>query len=77
MARKTEPPPTAVDCYRFCLAEPAIQIVLTAPKSVAELEQNLAALSSKPMKDDERARWKRFGDLVYGAGQDRFETEWP
>jgi hypothetical protein len=24
-----------------------------------------------------RDHWKRYGDLVYGDGAGRFETEWP
>lgn len=69
--------PTAVDCYRYCLAQPAISIVLTAPKTVCELKENLSVLDTSPMSDRDCARWEAFGDLVYGAGEDRFETEWP
>ena len=29
------PPPTASDCYRFCLSQPPVQVVLTAPRSLA------------------------------------------
>jgi aryl-alcohol dehydrogenase-like predicted oxidoreductase len=68
------PPPTASDCYRYCLAEPAVQVVLTAPGSLAELEQNLDVLALPPMSKRERAEWQRFGDLVYGG---TFETSWP
>src|SRR5207248_8095170 len=35
------PPPTASDCYRYCLVHRPVQVVLTAPRSLAELEQNL------------------------------------
>jgi aryl-alcohol dehydrogenase-like predicted oxidoreductase len=71
------PPPTASDCYRYCLAEPAVQVVLTAPRSLAELEQNLDVLALPPMSKQERGPWQRFGDLVYGAGKGAFETSWP
>jgi aryl-alcohol dehydrogenase-like predicted oxidoreductase len=71
------PSPTASDCYRFCLAEPSVQVVLTAPRSVAELEQNLDVLELPPMPRRDRAQWERFGDLVYGAGKGAFETTWP
>jgi aryl-alcohol dehydrogenase-like predicted oxidoreductase len=71
------PPPTAADCYRYCLAEPSVQVVLTAPNSVAELEQNLDVLRLPPMPKQERDRWQRFGDLVYGTGKGAFETSWP
>jgi aryl-alcohol dehydrogenase-like predicted oxidoreductase len=72
-----DPPPTASDCYRYCLAQPAVQVVLTAPRSLAELEQNLDVLALPPMNKQERDRWQRFGDLVYGAGKGAFETSWP
>ncbi|HTU90421.1 MAG TPA: hypothetical protein VMF69_10130 [Gemmataceae bacterium] len=72
-----DPPPTASDCYRYCLAEPAVQVVLTAPRSLAELEQNLTVLELPPMSKQERGRWQRFGDLVYSAGKGAFETSWP
>ncbi len=70
-------PPSASDCYRYCLAEPAVQVVLTAPHSLAELEQNLDVLELPPMSKPKRAQWQRFGDLVYGAGKGKFETNWP
>jgi aryl-alcohol dehydrogenase-like predicted oxidoreductase len=43
------PPPTASDCYRYCLAQPSVHVVLTAPRSLAELEQNLDVLELPPM----------------------------
>ena len=73
----TANPPVAADCYRFCLAQPAVQVVLTAPKTVGELADNVAVVSSPPMGAAELAEWERFGDVVYGQGRDRFETEWP
>jgi aryl-alcohol dehydrogenase-like predicted oxidoreductase len=71
------PPPTASDCYRFCLAQPSVQVVLTAPRSLAELEHNLDVLALPPMSKQERGHWQRFGDLVYGVGKGAFETSWP
>jgi aryl-alcohol dehydrogenase-like predicted oxidoreductase len=72
----TDRPPNAVDCYRYCLAQPAVQIVLTAPQTVEQLEENLAVLAAPPFSRREMAHWERFGDLVYGAGADSFETNW-
>ncbi len=71
------PPPTASDCYRYCLTEPSVHIVLTSPCSLAELEQNLDVLQLPPMSKRERDHWQRFGDLVYGTGKGTFETSWP
>jgi aryl-alcohol dehydrogenase-like predicted oxidoreductase len=70
------PPPTASDCYRYCLAQPAVQVVLTAPRSLAELEQNLDVLELPPMSREKCDHWQRFGDLVYGTGKGAFETSW-
>lgn len=69
-------PPSALDCYRFCLAQPAVQTVLMAPVSIAELEQDLQLLTAAPMNADEIQHWQRYGDLIYGTGQGRFETQW-
>jgi aryl-alcohol dehydrogenase-like predicted oxidoreductase len=73
-------PPTAADCYRYCLAQPAVHVVLTAPKSIAELRANEAVLKLPPMGSDDRKHWNRFGDIIYeqgsGASHD-FESQWP
>jgi aryl-alcohol dehydrogenase-like predicted oxidoreductase len=69
-------PPSALDCYRYCLANPAVQIVLTAPASVAELDENLDVIDAAPMDKAERAHWEHYGDLVHGTGVDAFETQW-
>ena len=37
-------PPSAAECYRFCLAHPAVSVALAAPGNRAELEQDLALL---------------------------------
>jgi aryl-alcohol dehydrogenase-like predicted oxidoreductase len=72
--------PTAADCYRFCLAQPAVRLVLTAPKNGSELEQNLAVLQSPRMSQKELSHWERFGDVVYQQGRrgsHDFESLWP
>ena len=74
------PPPTAVDCYRFCLAQPAVRLVLTAPKSVAELDENLAVMRLPPMSDQDCNHWERYGEFVYlqgRGGSHSFESRWP
>ena len=67
-------PPTASDCYRYCLAQPPVHLVLTAPRSLIELEQDLDVLESPPMSKQKCAQWQRFGDLVYRQGKGTFET---
>jgi len=73
----TGEPPSAADCYRFCLAQSAVKIVLCAPVSSRELTEDLQVLKSRSMSNKEIAHWERFGDLVHGIGNDQFETMWP
>jgi aryl-alcohol dehydrogenase-like predicted oxidoreductase len=70
-------PPTATDCYRYCLAQPAVHIVLSAPRDEVELTQNLQVLKSPRMSDRDCARWERYGNLFYKQRSDAFETRWP
>jgi aryl-alcohol dehydrogenase-like predicted oxidoreductase len=73
-------PPTAADCYRYCLAQAAVKLVLTAPKSIAQLRENEAVLKLPPMGSGDCQYWNRFGDLIYKQGQGAshdFETQWP
>lgn len=73
-------PPSAADCYRFCLTQPAVHVVLTAPKTLQELNENLATLKSPPMTDQARRRWEQFGDTIYKSGgrsSHDFESRWP
>ncbi|HVT30602.1 MAG TPA: hypothetical protein VHE81_21520 [Lacipirellulaceae bacterium] len=74
------PPPTAADCYRYCLAEKSVQVVLTAPRSVHELDENASVLSMRPMADGMRRHWEKFGDIVYegsGGSAGAYESRWP
>jgi aryl-alcohol dehydrogenase-like predicted oxidoreductase len=73
----SDEPPSAADCYRYCLAHSAIKLVLTAPRSAAELDENLAVLDSRKMSRREVCHWERYGDLVRMSGSDAFETRWP
>ena len=52
-------PPSAVDCYRFCLANPHISVVLSAPNSRDELNENLTLLDCKEQPDDDWLRAMR------------------
>jgi aryl-alcohol dehydrogenase-like predicted oxidoreductase len=71
--------PTAADCYRYCLAHPAVQVVLTAPKSIQELDENLRVLKLPPMDRESLGHWERYGDIVYeGSGSmTDYESRWP
>ncbi len=57
---------TAGDCYRFCLTSPHVDVVLTGPRSVTELRENLAALDKGPLSPEETAFMREFGRAVHG-----------
>lgn len=56
-----ELPPTSIDCYRFVLSHPIVDICLTAPKNIEQMRQNLTVLDLEPMKPDELERMHRIG----------------
>lgn len=62
----TREAPTAGDCYRFCLASPCVDVVLSGPRTAAELRENLTALDKGPMTDGEMAFMREFGRAVHG-----------
>ncbi len=57
---------TAGDCYRFCLTSPDVDVVLTGPRNVAELRDNLAALDKGPLSPEEMVFMRDFGRAVHG-----------
>lgn len=68
--------PGAADCYRYALHHSAVHVALTAPATRSQLEENLAVLHAVPLTPEEIDRWQTYGDLIYGTGQDAFETQW-
>ncbi len=59
---------TAGDCYRFCLADPHVDLVLTGPKNKRQLQENLHDLKEKGPLSKEENRWVRdFGRVVHRA----------
>lgn len=59
--------PSAGDCYRFVLTNPAIDVAITAPRTVRQMRNNLDRVAAGPMDDEEMAWMRRIGDYVYGA----------
>lgn len=58
-------PPAPVDCYRFCLAHPAVSVVLAAPANRSQLEHDLTLLEDwRPPSPEELARLRAHGDRV-------------
>ena len=62
----TEAVPTAGDCYRFCLTNPAVDVVLTGPKDLRQLDENLHALGKGALSGEEELWMRRFGAVVHG-----------
>lgn len=60
------PPASAGDCFRFCLSNANVDIVISAPKTVAEMRDNMTALSKGPLSDAEMAHMRAFGRAVHG-----------
>ncbi len=63
-----EEPPTAVDCYRFALSHPAVDVCLTGPRNLEQMRENLETLDHGPMSAEELTRMRRIGDHLSGRG---------
>jgi aryl-alcohol dehydrogenase-like predicted oxidoreductase len=61
---RTEKLPTAGDCYRFVLTQPAVNVCMTGPADAAQFQHALEALARGPMSQDELAWMRRVGDAV-------------
>ncbi len=58
-------PITAADCYRYSFAHPAVTTVFTAPVTVEQLTENLAALHHPQLAEDRREALLMRGRFVY------------
>ncbi len=57
---------TASDCYRFCLSNAHVDLVLTGPKDRLQLQENLHNLREKGPLTEEENRWIRdYGQMVH------------
>jgi predicted aldo/keto reductase-like oxidoreductase len=61
-----ETAPTAVDCYRFALSNPHVDVCMTGFRNIEQMRQNIKILEQGPMTEDELARMRRIGDHIYG-----------
>lgn len=59
------PVPTATDCYRFVLSNPNVDVCLTGPATVEQMEANLQALELGPLPDDAMTWMRAVGDHVH------------
>ncbi|MCB9765546.1 MAG: HEAT repeat domain-containing protein [Alphaproteobacteria bacterium] len=62
-------PPTAADCYRYSLMQPAVRATWSAPKDLGELEQNLAVLKDPTLPPERADALRAFGDHVYARNR--------
>jgi aryl-alcohol dehydrogenase-like predicted oxidoreductase len=63
---------TASDCYRFCLSNPHVDLVLTGPKNRQQLQENLSELRKKgPLTTEEYGWIREYGQIVH-ADSSRF-----
>lgn len=59
-------PLTAAECYRFVLSHPRVDLCLTGPRSVGEMEEGLQALREGPLSEEEMERARKIGDHIRG-----------
>ncbi len=57
--------PTPGECYRFVLSNPHVNVCLTAPRSLKQLEENLAVVPAGPLGDEDMQFMCSFGDAVH------------
>lgn len=58
--------PTSGDCYRYVLSHPAVDVAISAPSKLAQMEENLREVAKGPMSAEEMDWMRRIGDYVYG-----------
>ena len=58
-------PPSAVDCYRFVLSHPGVDICLTGARSEQQMRENLNVLETGPMSEEELSRMRAIGDHIH------------
>ena len=64
----TGPVPTAGQCYRFALSNPHVNLALTGPADVKQLEENVKALEAGPLDAQEMSWMREFGAQVHAQG---------
>ena len=66
--------PSAADAYRYSLSQPNVTGCWSAPSSIAQLRENLSALTRGPMDQDELEAMRAYGRELYrlNTGFNRF-----
>jgi hypothetical protein len=63
--RMTANPITLADCYRFNLTNPAVDLCLMGPGSMADLTPTLETFEKGPMTAEEMVWMRRVGQAKY------------
>ena len=67
-----ETPLSAADCYRFVLANPAVDVCLCGPANVSQMKEALSALDLGSLNTDEMKRIHFIGDYVHKTSKGLF-----
>ncbi len=62
---KGERVPTATDCYRFVLSNPAVHVCMSGPARAEHVKDLIAAIEKGPMSEDELAWMRRVGEAIH------------
>jgi aryl-alcohol dehydrogenase-like predicted oxidoreductase len=57
--------PTATDCYRFVLSNPAVDVCMTGPANEVQAAEALRSIELRPMSPEELAWMRRVGDFIH------------
>ena len=60
-----EKPLSAMDCYRFVLSNPAVDVCMTGARTLEMMRENMKTLDSGPLSEEEMERIRRIGDFLY------------
>lgn len=63
---RTEKRPSATDCYRFAMSNPAVDVCISGPSNADQAKQALQALELGPMSAEELAWMHRVGHAIHG-----------
>jgi aryl-alcohol dehydrogenase-like predicted oxidoreductase len=58
--------PTAMDCYRYVLSRPEVDVCMTGPTDSARMDEAFAAVQRGPMTEEELDWMRRVGRAVAG-----------
>ena len=57
--------PQAVDCYRYVLSNPYVDICMMGAKNIKQMRENLTTLDKGPMSEQEIRRMNKIGEYLY------------